>query len=351
MTRPLLLAALLICLPGCVIARFYATEWPAPVEALTVTTHDGWTLDLRHVAATGTPRHPRPVVLLHGIVTNGRNVDLDPTHSLARDLSRRGFDVWVPSLRGTGASEKRPLSGVADDTDFDAYVTEDLPAIIAEVKRLTGVEAVDFVGHSLGGLILYAHLVRGGGGIARAVTLGSPVHLRWSGKLEEFARTGSGLAAYASWMPIATAVKSTLPLQGAYAGPVERMLINPENVTIDVWQRFLAVGVDDVPSGLAVQAAGWVARGCFDSRDHALDYLAGLRRVTVPILVVAGKVDGIAPPWAVRPAFEALGSPEKRWLLLAEANGLRADYNHMDMLLGDHAPDELFRHVAAFLDP
>lgn len=339
------------CLQSCLCARFYATPWPAPVEAHRVVTDDGWSIDLRHVAPSAPRVSPRPVVLLHGVVTNGRNCDLDERHSLARFLASRGFDVWVPSLRGTGESEHRSLLGPADDLDFDTYLEHDLPAILAYVQRAAGASEVDWVGHSMGGMLLYAHLAKGQGGIGRGVILGSPVRFGFGGLFESLARKAGAYAGAASWVPLSAVARSTLPIEGSFDGPVERLLLNLQNTTPDTWRRFLAVGVDDVPAGLARQFAGWVEHDRFTSRDGAIDYLAGLAAVRVPMFVVAGKVDGIAPPWVVRPGFEALGSPEKRWMVLSEANGMRADYNHMDMLLGERAPDELWGRIADFLQP
>ena len=328
----------------------YATPWPEPVETHRVHTSDGWELDLRHVKPTAKPLPAPPVIVVHGIVTNGRNCDVDESHSLARELAKRGFDVWIPSLRGTGESEKRWLATVdANESDFDAYVTRDIPAVIDYVREKTGAREVDYVGHSMGGMILYGYLTRGGPGIARAVTLGSPVWMRWTGRIEQLVRAGAPFARAANLAPLRTTVMSTLPIQGSLDGPVERLLISPENTSVETWQKFMAVGVDDVPGGLGAQFASWMRRGRFDSEDKTIDYLNGLQRVTVPFLVIAGKIDGIAPPWMVRPAYEALGSTRKQWIVLGEANGQSADYNHMDMLLGDRASTDVFPLIAAFL--
>src|SRR6185437_853707 len=119
-------------------------------------------------------------------------------------------------------------------------------------------------------------------------------------------------------------------------------LISPENTTVATWQKFIAVGVDDLPAALMDQFSDWLARNRFESADHSIDYLEGLRKVRTPVMVLAGKIDGIAPPWMVRPAYDALGSPEKLWIVLGEANGQSADYNHMDMLLGERASRDVF---------
>lgn len=338
-----LVAASALLLQGCVLASLWRTDWPEPVQTHQVVTADGWTLDLRRVPATGGPTRARPVVLMHGIVTNGRNWDLEAEHSLVRYLSARGFDVWVPSLRGVGASEHRD-----EDYAFDVHVEADVPAIIAYVQAATGAKAVDWVGHSMGGLVLYAHLAGGGQGIGRAVTLGSPVHFAWSGRMESLAHRAGSMASAVRW-PLRALSHSTMPLHGEWDGPAERLLMSRALTPAETWRRFIAVGVDDPPPALIAQFVGWIQRGRFDALSGQTDYLEGLGAVSVPTLVVAGKIDAIAPPWSVRPAFEKLGAEEKRWLLLGEANGMSGDYNHMDMLLSPHAKTDLFPRIVAWL--
>lgn len=348
--KVLRLLLLLTLVPGCFFSRLYTSAWPEPVEVLRVKTSDGWTLDLRHVPGTGAKRQARPVILMHGILANGRSMDLDEKHSIARDLAARGFDIWIPSLRNVGASEHRWLPSVAStDSDFDAYVTRDLPAVIAEVRARTGAAQVDYVGHSMGGLVLYAYLSRGGTNVARGVTLGSPSRLRWSGNIESIARRAHGLAPLGSWIPVQSAALSTLPVQGEMDSLPERLVMGRENTTAATWKKIVADSLDDVPSGVLSQFAGWLVTDRFDSIDHTIDYLGGLSQVHVPMLVVAGKTDGLAPPWTVRPAFDALGSTEKEWIVIGEANGQTADYNHMDLLLGEHASKDVFDRVASFL--
>lgn len=338
------LIASIFLLQGCVLAGIWRTPWPEPVEVHRVETADGWNLDIRRVLPSAKPYKPRPVVLVHGIVTNGRNFDIDEDTSLARALSARGFDVWIASLRGAGASEHR-----SDDFTFDDHAVFDAPAIVSYVREQTGQARVDWVGHSMGGLVLYAYLARGGTGIERAVTLGSPVAFGWTGRLEEL------VASVGKWssvlrLPIVASAHSTMPLHGEWDGPAELLLMSRELTTGARWRKFIAIGVDDPPKGLLTQMAGWGARRQFDSLDHQTNYLEGLGDVQVPMLVVAGKVDAIAPPWNVRPAFERLGSPEKRWLVLGEANGMAGDYNHMDMLLSVHAQTDLYPRIAGWLE-
>jgi len=358
MTRSV--AVLVLSMSAGCFAHAYETPWPEPHERHVVTTPDGWELELVRITPAMLGFHgtvaPNPVIAQHGIVANGRNVDVDDTHSLARWLARRGHDVWIPSLRGTnGPGKLRPLDSRAN-FDFDTYASEDLPAVFAHVRRITGAARLDFVGHSMGGLLLYAHLVRSldagvDPGIGRAVTLAAPVRIRWTGYLEDGAKSLGFLAGLANLVPLGGLTGASLPLQAALDTPADHFIYSTDNVDPELWRRFVAVGTSDaIPGPLGAQMASWLSTGRFTSRDGAVDYLEGLRKVRTPVLVVAAAIDGIAPPWSVRPAFERLAG-EKAWRVAGQGAGFRADYNHMDLVLGERAPTEVFPWIATWLAP
>jgi poly(3-hydroxyalkanoate) synthetase len=73
-----------------------------------------------------------------------------------------------------------------------------------------------------------------------------------------------------------------------------------------------------------------------------------MARIRTPILVVAGKLDRLGTPAAVRDGFRALGGP-KAWRLFGVETGTRADYGHMDLIVGDRAHEEVWPHVLEFL--
>jgi pimeloyl-ACP methyl ester carboxylesterase len=85
------------------------------------------------------------------------------------------------------------------------------------------------------------------------------------------------------------------------------------------------------------------------SLDGSVDYARLLARTNTPALVVAGKLDRTAPGAAVRAGFEALGGP-REYFVAGEENGCLHDYGHMDLLLADRAPVELWPRLLAFLD-
>ncbi len=76
----------------------------SPDGRLTYATEDGWANELRHYAGSGDP-----VVLLHGMAANHYNFDYRPEVSLAAHLQDRGFDVWIPELRGDPGATPPPV--------------------------------------------------------------------------------------------------------------------------------------------------------------------------------------------------------------------------------------------------
>lgn len=88
------------------------------------------------------PEHPRPVVLLHGTTMNGLNT----WATLAPALAAEGYCVFAPTY---GAWPEAPTIGGVRRVHGDSG--PEVAAYVDEVRRRTGAEQVDLVGHSLGG--------------------------------------------------------------------------------------------------------------------------------------------------------------------------------------------------------
>jgi polyhydroxyalkanoate synthase len=343
------LALVAILALGC--SRGPLDELPARAIKHRARTSDGWELALVQYKPEG-ERTGRPVLLCHGISANDRNMDLDERHSLARWLARQGREAWTVSLRGGGLSDAvDELKGRKPGFDFDTLWREDVTAAIAFVRERTGGEPIDYVGHSMGGMLVYAYLSQGGGGLNAVATLGSPTRLDWGGTLESFA---------ASWGPTFLSKETILPLAAAAqlapdfdpespTNPLQLLLYNPKNTLPDTWKKLTTLGTADLSGGLALQLLRMVTDGGFNSADETIDYRKDMARIRVPVLVVAGKLDRVGTPVAVKDGYRALGGP-KGWLLISEANGAEAEYGHMDLLLGERAPEEVWVKVLDFLN-
>lgn len=337
-------------LSGCAALR--VVPLPPEAERHRPKTGDGWELSLVRYRPQG-PATGRPVLLCHGISANERNMDLDASHSMARWFAAQGREAWTMSLRATGGSDRPDASkGRRLPIFFDDYWRHDLPTAIAHVRSVTGADTIDYAGHSMGGMIVYAYLSQGGAGLNAVATLGTPTRLDW----------GTGLEALLGRLgpKVLTTPDVLLPSQLGAAlgapfmtlvrdGPFQRFFYNPESTDPAAWQRLVVYGTADTAGGTAQQLLSLIATGRFTSKDGQLDFRADMARIRTPVLVVAAKLDRVALTPAVMDGYRALGGP-KRWLLITRANGALGEYGHMDLVIGERAPDEVFRPVLDFFN-
>ncbi len=343
---------------------------------LTTQTADGWKIAIeRFSPAQGRARPDAPpVVLVHGLGYNGNFWNLTDDVSLARHLQRAGYDVFVPSLRGAGRSTKPlvsqirqlfrlqfeqydPRTALAGDPGLlrlnwtiDDHVNSDVPAIIDAVLKAAGRERLHWVGHSMGGMVLYGYLGRNPeacGRIASFVAIGSPVALLkpHSEPLEAMAAgkipLAIGNAALSTTLPgIINAIGGELT-----AGPVEKLFMNQSNMTGDV-VRLLPLRVqEDIAPGQLAQLVRMIEGERFVSADGAIDYAALIEKVTCPTLIVAGTLDNLCPLDSSKYAYGRVGAREKRFVLAGRINNFSSDYGHNDLVLGRAAGREVFPFI------
>ena len=312
-------------------------------------TADGWRLALhRHrprAAGPGTP-----VLLCAGYGCNRHFVDYDEPYSLARFLAGAGFDAWAVELRGRGLSRATGACARPGAWTFDDLACVDLPAAITHVAELTG-RRVAWVGHSMGGLVLYACLGSRpdiAALVAAGVTVASPV---------VFPATSSSLVARIGELLLHVPVGDTVPQRwvlGALWHIVgqSRVLavgMNPANVDRRAVGRALRRALSDVSRLKLQQLARWSIEGEFTSADRSIDYRAALAGITTPLLVLAGSADQLATPVAVQRALEHLPARSAIYREFGRAHGEAIDYGHVDLVLGRAAPYEVFPAIARWL--
>jgi alpha-beta hydrolase superfamily lysophospholipase len=316
-----------------------------------VRTEDGWRISVSRWHA-GAPARRHPVLLCHGLASTHRLFDLLPQFSLARHLAARGYDVWGLDLRGHGPSE-RPLlfSGRRYEWDFDAYLTQDVPAALGRVLLATGARAVHWIGHSMGGILLYGHLARGGSPqVCSGVTIGSS--LDYSAGASDFKRLLKfrGIARWVPVLPMETFARLMAPLAGRIDNPLERFNAWPPNLEPRLTRRLLATTYHNVPTALLAQLATAFEPGGLRSADGTVCYLDGLVSATAPVLALAGDRDRQCPPEAVAATVDALGSPGSKMLVFGADHGQQDHYGHNDLLIGRRVVHEVFPAIDGWLD-
>lgn len=343
--------ALALHLAGCLWSPLLSRP-PLQDETVYVTTADEWRIALHHYhPGPAAPPRGHPVILCHGISANHRMWSSDEEHSVPRFLARRGWDVWNLDLRGVGASERPSLWGKRADYGFDHYVTQDARTAIAEVLRRTGAPRAHWIGHSMGGMIIYAYIATYGDRELRSVTtLGSPVVMdglsgivRWA---QQFA---PAVTEYIVSIPERPFLPAIAPAIGVFETSIEAFFWNPDNYPRPFAQNVVYAGIDDMAAGVLRQLAVLFVGGRFTSADGQIDYLEGLRQMRVPLLVGAGMGDNLVQVSNTLPAFEKAGTPSKRLRIFARANGDAVDYGHVDLLGGLHAPADVYPELERWL--
>ncbi|MEE8311117.1 MAG: alpha/beta fold hydrolase [Candidatus Binatia bacterium] len=321
-----------------------SSRLPDPSVCLAPTS-DRWGLAL-HRYPNADPDAPA-AILCSGYGCNRHFVDFDEHYSLARHLARDGFDTWVIELRGRGMSQ--PLRGCqnANRWTFDDFVTTDVPTVIRFVQQQLGHRRICWIGHSMGGMVMYAYLglARDDAVPAAAVSLATPIG---------FPRVASDLAHGLGKLLLSIPISARVP-QRPVIGALWHLVgwtralevgMNPDNIDRHTVGTALRKSMSNVSREKLLQLAHWSATGTFSSVDGTVDYRRNLARIRTPMLVVAGANDRLAPPEIAGTGYDQIASPIKRMVVLGRSEGFDADYGHVDIIFGRQAPAEVFPLIA-----
>ncbi len=313
---------------------------------LEVATADGATLGVYRVEPSK-KRYAEPVFFCHGLGSNRFNLDFEAPYSVAEAFALEGFDCWVAELRGAGMS-RPPVS--KPNWSFDDYLDYDLPAILDLMLEKTGQSSFHWVGHSMGGMLLYAFLLGPRGGEVRCgIALASPAGFS-KGK-ERFAlelRLGF-LLPWLGSVPLRELSRWTVPLTGRLDHRFIRGIFNAKNMEPAVARRVQYLATSDLSAALAEDFLRWLRAGTFSSKDGSICWTEQLEKIDHPLLFVAGGGDALAPPCDVRRAFEMIASRGSEYLELSRQNGFEHDYGHVDLVLGRKAPQVVYPRLLAYV--
>ena len=274
-----------------------------------------------------------PVLLVHGFGQNRYAWHL-PARSVANYFARAGFDVFNLDLRGHGRSRH---FGARPPRSVDDYIAEDLPIAVEEVQSLSGGRPVFLVGHSLGGLVSYAAAPSLAGAVGGVVSIGSPYHFtRGSLSLQAVALLFEGLrragvphvglplplypvgALMRTIRRVADSPFYPIPLRGWHAGALEPHVL----------EQHLRLAFDRAGIAEMRNMFEWAVEKRFGGPTR--DYVERFEAMDLPLLVIAGTNDDLAPAASVRPAYEKSRSRDKTYKSLP--------LGHIDLLVGRDAP-------------
>ena len=358
------LCLVLALVPGCATVRNNAPSPDLrPCSDGFAYTKDGWKLGVRHL----TPPHPDPsklpVVLCHGLGLNGTFWTITDDH-LPEQLVARGYQVFIFDLRGSGNSVKIGLEETngrkregpfpergEDRWNVDETAFQDVPAVLDYVKTATGEDRVNWVGHSLGGMLLFPFLELSpdAGRIANFVGMGSTIVLAEAPQ-RDMLRANRGLRLLACFVSPGRLGRPLKYFRFPGLEHIDAFYYTASNVDKRTVSRFYGYTLEDTGRSALRQLDPYLEKGHFVSADGKTDYVGLLDRVTLPILLVAGDCDIMSDVPSTRRMYDAIASPDKTLLCFGKREGQRADYGHCDLVWSRYAPKEIFPPLIDWLD-
>lgn len=336
--RLLCLSALLVATAACAPHR---PPDLSPTTRSPYLTADGWISAVRHFPGEGPP-----VLLVHGMGANHYNWDYSADLSMVTYLQGRGWDVWVAELRGDPQSVP-PSEAARKAYSFDDHALNDVPAVLDVVRAQTGFDKVYWVGHSMGGMLLYTALELYPERLYAGVAIDSPAAME----------DRSGLLAVARRFRWAVSKKQSIPAEKlarmtaglGRANLLYGALANRQNLDYALANGLARSALEDVPAGIVAQVQNWLKVGDVTRVDGTPWFdRSRTDRPPVPILVTGGARDRIVPPANARAACTIF--PTCTFVLLGRETGWAYDYGHVDPVVGLSAKAEVFPLVADFLD-
>jgi len=131
--------------------------------------------------------------------------------------------------------------------------------------------------------------------------------------------------------------------------PMDKLFYNSQNVHGATLRLLFQRAEEEMGPSQFKQLLEMVRTERFRSLDKTIDYTEKLREVTTPTLLLAGTVDNMATPGAVRYAWRNLGSEDKDFRLFGRVNSQRNDYGHNDLVIGEHARKEVYPAILEWL--
>jgi len=228
------------------------------------------------------PSDPAKAVL---VISHGYGEHIRRYDYVAAALTQRGYAVYAADHRGHGGSQTPPTAYY----DRLAHVVDDLSRVIAWAAAEQPNKPLFLLGHSMGGLIALTYALR--------ETAANRLPLR-------------GLIQSATFMsPSADVPAVQAALVRAISRIAPRMGV-VDRVPSSALSRAAEVGTayDNDPLVYHGKVAARVAVEAVNGSDAAL---AGLGRLTLPILILHGTADSIASPVNSQRIYEGVGSVDK----------------------------------------
>ncbi|WP_422926794.1 alpha/beta fold hydrolase [Singulisphaera sp. PoT] len=351
--------------PGCAsMRRNAATADLRPNAEGYAYTSDGWRLGMRQIRPAVPDPNKLPVVLCHGLGLNATFWTITDNH-LPEQLAAQGYEVFLVDLRGSGESSRAGRIGRINSKIRQTFLREwgeaswncdemaflDIPAVLNYVQAATGQSKVNWIGHSLGGMIVFPFLELSPerDRIANFVGMGSTITLAEAPQ-RDMLRANRGLRVLAAFVSTGRISRPLMFARFPGLDRIDQFYYTSENVDKRTIQRFYGYTIEDTGRSALKQLDPYLEFGHFLSADRSKDYAALLNTVSTPTLMVAGESDCMSDLPSTELTLAAIGSADKSLQRYGKRDGYVADYGHCDLVWSRYAPKEIFPNVIDWLN-
>ena len=290
-------------------------------QSMFCSTADGEQLHIMHISKAG--QQGMPVLMIHGMVEDGRIFYHKSGKGLGSYLAQQGFDVYVADRRGVGAST--PKITEASTHGQTETIVEDIPRLIEFVLQASGSKKLGLVAHSWGGVNVNAALARRTDLIDKVIA-----SVYFASKRTVRVRN---LERYFKISLIWNRMSQSLAKRKGYL-PAVKYKLGSENETVKTHR----------------QCVEWVQNKKWVDSDDGFDYGQSLKTVKLPptLYYAAVRDFSMGHRSDVKNFMIESGPHESHYCLLSKKAGNKLDYDHINLLTAPECVDDHFSEVIAW---
>ncbi|MBF0101299.1 MAG: alpha/beta fold hydrolase [Desulfobacterales bacterium] len=314
-------------------------------------TQDHVDIALHRYLPRGQTKKNCPVILCPGLGANRYNMDMDDQYSIAIHLANQGYDCFILELRGVGLSEmpEKYYLGRWKIT-FEDFVRKDIPAAIQKVLSITFADRVHWVGHSMGGMVLYAYAIEQKNQFIQSGTIiASPANFNYMAKMSKLAQFGKFILHFFPVLHLRLFTFLALPGIGWLDRHLGKWLYEPKHCETSMIQYAAVNLVIDLPATLMQRFERWVNKKDFCSED-GIHWQDRLSEITIPLYLLAGTSDRLAIVEGIQAVYQQLGTQDKTFRVFGKDHGEPSEYAHGDFVIGRSAPERVFPSISEWVN-
>ncbi|KAJ6800701.1 uncharacterized protein M6B38_201560 [Iris pallida] len=276
-----------------------------------------------------------------------------------RSVSPQMFDLQGRLVATIEDFQKQLDLIVLYDWDFDNHLEEDVPAAMEYIKNHSKTQDGKLlaIGHSMGGILLYAMLSRCGfeerkSGLAGVVTLASSVDYTSSKSTLKLLLplADPAQALNVPVIPLGALLAAAYPL--ASRPPYVLSWLNAQVSALDMmhpelYEKLILKNFGTISTKVLLQLTTAFKEGGLRDRGGNFCYKDHLNKCNVPVLALAADQDLLCPPEAVYETVKLFPRHVISCRVFGKPEGLH--YGHYDLVGGRLAVDEVYPGIVEFL--